>query len=48
MSLDALIVMMTSITLLWGGLGYFIFRFIRYGRIKKGQPGNVIRLKKYD
>ncbi|WP_373316453.1 MetS family NSS transporter small subunit [Siminovitchia terrae] len=27
--MDAIVVMIFSIVLLWGGLGYFIFRFVK-------------------
>ncbi|WP_212949495.1 MetS family NSS transporter small subunit [Siminovitchia terrae] len=33
--MDAIVVMIFSIVLLWGGLGYFIFRFVKNRKFKK-------------
>ncbi|WP_313427956.1 MetS family NSS transporter small subunit [Siminovitchia terrae] len=48
MSMDAIVVMIFSIVLLWGGLGYFIFRFVKNRKFKKGYSENVTWFKKSD
>lgn len=48
MSMDAIVVMIFSIVLLWGGLGYFIFRVLKKRKFKKGYLKNVIWFNKSD